>query len=314
MQIRRRTLIAKQGNRGAEWSVWHLIVAAILVGAAVFAGWEVWRDIWNYGLHDEEASQILLVPIVVIWIVWVRREQLVTCQPTGRLVGMLMVGIGWMLHTTGNRYQVQSAWHGGAVIMAVGALLTAIGSDVFWKMLPAFGALVFLIPVPATGRHLIAFPLQGITAHATQVCGEIMGMSVERSGNLLSINGNNVAIAEACNGMRMIFTLLLVCYTFAFTTTMPGYVRALVLIGSPVVAVVCNVVRLVPTVYMFGHYQKDTAEAFHNAAGWVMLLVGYGLLMGVVRMIRWISDAPAQAEVSRQVVTVGSVAQSAKVK
>jgi len=292
--------------------MWHLVIAAILVGAAVFAGWEVWRDIWTYGMHDEEASQILLVPIVVIWIVWVRRDQLVSCRPTGRLVGMLMVGIGWLLHTTGNRHQVQSAWHGGAVIMAIGALLTAIGSDVFWKLLPAFGALVFLIPVPATGRHMIAFPLQGITAQATQICGEMLGMSVERSGNLLSINGNNVAIAEACNGMRMIFTLLLVCYTFAFTTAMPGYVRVLILVGSPVVAVVCNVVRLVPTVYMFGHFQKGTAEAFHNAAGWVMLLVGYGLLMGVVRMVRWISDPRAQSTASRQVVTAGSMAQSAK--
>jgi formate hydrogenlyase subunit 3/multisubunit Na+/H+ antiporter MnhD subunit len=65
---------------------------------------------------------------------------------------------------------------------------------------------------------------------------------------------------------------------------------------------------------MFGHFPQATAEAFHTAAGWVMLLVGYGLLMGVVRMVRWISDSPAQATASREVVTVGSVAQSAKVE
>ena len=27
-----------------------------------------------------------------------------------------------------------------------------------------------------------------------------------------------VTVAEACNGMRMVFTLLLVCYTFTFVT------------------------------------------------------------------------------------------------
>ncbi|MDB5323384.1 MAG: hypothetical protein JWN40_5015 [Phycisphaerales bacterium] len=212
-----------------------------------------------------------------------------------------MVGLGWLIHTVGNRHQVQSAWHGGALLMAVGALVTVVGREVFWKLLPAFGALIFLLPVPATGRHLVAYPLQTVTAHATQTLGEMFGMSVERTGNLLSINGNNVAIVEACNGMRMIFTLLLVCYTFAFTTALPGYVRMLVLAGSPLIAVICNVIRLVPTVYMFGHTSKAAAEAFHDVAGWVMLLVGYVLLMGGVWLVRWIAD-PAEASLGGVVV------------
>jgi exosortase/archaeosortase family protein len=74
-------------------------------------------------------------------------------------------------------------------------------------------------------------------------------------------------------------------------------------LGSPLMAVVCNVVRLVPTVYMFGHASKGTAEAFHEAAGWVMLLVGYLLLMGGVRLLRWIAD-PTEASSARAVVVV----------
>jgi exosortase len=294
---------ANELKPAAAWSIWQLQLAALLIGAAWFAGSEVWRDIWNYGLHDEESSQILLVPIVVAWIVWVRREKLAACRPVGRAPGAIMVGLGWLIHTMGNRHQIQSAWHGGALLMAVGALVTVAGSEVFWKLLPAFGALIFLLPVPATGRHLVAYPLQTVTAHATQTLGEMLGMSVDRTGNLLSINGNNVAIAEACNGMRMIFTLLLVCYTFAFTTALPGFVRVLVLLGSPLMAVVCNVIRLVPTVYMFGHASKGAAEAFHEAAGWVMLLVGYLLLMGGVRLLRWIAD-PTEASSAGAVVVV----------
>src|SRR3954469_15342672 len=286
------TVINGELKPRADWQAWHALAVAALVGAAVFAGWEVWRDIYNYARHDEESSQIMLVPIVVAWIAWVRREELSACRPVGLWVGTLMVGLGWLMHTAGNRNQIQTFWHGGAVLLAAGAVVTVVGRQVLWKLLPVFGALFFLLPVPATGRHLIAYPLQQVTAHATQVCGEALGMAVERTGNLLSINGNNVAIAEACNGMRMVFTLFLVCYTFAFTTPLPGYVRALVLVFSPVVAVVCNVVRLVPTVYVFGHYSKDTAEMFHDAGGWVMLLVGYLLLMGIVRLVRWIS-APA---------------------
>ena len=290
-----------------RWTFWHLLGALALVGATVFAGWDAWCDIWNYGVHDEESSQIMLVPIVVAWIVWVRREWLQACQPTGRIPGVLMVGLGWFLMSMGNRHQIPSAWQGGAVMLSTGALLVVLGQGVLWKLLSAFGALIFLVPVPATGRHLIAYPLQIVTARATQTTAEVLGMAVERTGNLLSVNGNQVAIAEACNGMRMVFTLFLVCYTFAFTTPLPGWVRALVLVFSPVVAVVCNVIRLVPTVYVFGHFSKETGEMFHDAGGWVMLLVGYFMLMGGVRLIGWIVT-PAEKE--RKVVVVRGAAEA----
>jgi exosortase len=294
-------------NPQRRWTVWHVLGALALVGATVFAGWDAWRDIWNYGVHDEESSQIMLVPIVVAWIVWVRREALRDCRPVGRLPGLLMVGLGWFLMSMGNRHRIPSAWQGGAVMLSTGALLVVVGQQVFWKLLPAFGALVFLVPVPATGRHLIAYPLQIVTARATQTTAEVLGMAVERTGNLLSINGNQVAIAEACNGMRMVFTLFLVCYTFAFTTKLPWYVRVLVLVCSPLVAVLCNVIRLVPTVYVFGHYSNDVAERFHDGAGWVMLVVGYLLLMGGVRLIGWIVSP---TEKGRDVVVVRGVAEA----
>ena len=64
----------------------------------------------------------------------------------------------------------------------------------------------------------MALPLQGATVLVTQRLFELAGMQLERSGNLLTINGVNVAIAEACNGMRMVFALVIVSYAFAFGT------------------------------------------------------------------------------------------------
>jgi len=279
----------KQMKPEARWGWGHLAGALALLSAAVFASLEPWRDIVTYASHDEESSQILLVPIVVAWIVWVRRERLAGCRPVGRLPGLMMVGLGWLVMSMGNRHQIQSMWHGGTVILAAGAVVTVVGQAVCFRLLPALAALAFLVPVPATARHLIAYPLQMVTARATQACAEMLGMSVDRAGNLLSINGTNVAIAEACNGMRMVFTLLMVCYTFAFTTRLSGLVRALVLICSPLVAVACNVVRLVPTIYVYGNYSKERAEMFHDVGGWVMLAVGYLLLMGVVRLVQWVA-------------------------
>src|SRR5205823_5635867 len=104
-----------------------------------------------------------------------------------------------------------------------------------------------------TGRYHIAAPLQTATASATQTMCDLIGMNVDRAGNLLSINGKEVTVAEACNGMRMILTLLMVCYVIAFTMPMRTWVRILFLLASPIVAIISNVARLVPTIWMYGN-------------------------------------------------------------
>jgi exosortase/archaeosortase family protein len=61
----------------------------------------------------------------------------------------------------------------------------------------------------------------------------------------------------------------------------------LIIALSPLSAVLCNVIRLVPTVWVFGQFPQETAQKFHDVSGWVMLFVGFLLLMGVIRLLRW---------------------------
>lgn len=269
------------------WTIWHVLAAAALVVVGVVITREAWNDMVQYALHDEESSHVLLVPVVFGWIMWVRRERLRNCVPGGRMLGVLFLALGWLLHSVGYRCAIQVFWQFGAVLFVVGCLVTALGNDIVRLFLPAFGALVFLVPIPALGRQSIALPLQTLTASVTQNMCELLGMAVGRDGNLLSVNGNDIAIVDACNGMRMVFTLIYVSYTFAFITPLSWYVRAIILILSPIMAVACNVIRLVPTVFVYGHYSVTFADVFHDVSGWIMLVIAFLLLVGVLRVLKW---------------------------
>lgn len=269
------------------WTQWHLAVGAALTAVAVAATWSAWVDIWSIALRDPESSQVFLTPFVALWLVWVRRERLRMCHPRGGLIGPALIAFGWLLSSYGYRTAMQSVWHGGALLIVIGAFLTVAGADVLRRFLPAFVVLVFLVPVPGQIRDMIAHPLQTATATATQVVGQVLGMAIERRGNLLEYNGAEVGVAEACNGLRMVFTLLLVSYAFTFGTPLRGYVRALFLAASPLSAVACNVIRLIPTVWVFGHYSSDFAHTFHEVAGWIMVVVAFLLLMGILRLLQW---------------------------
>jgi len=262
-----------------------LAVAAVLCAAAVGVLWDAWADIYRIGTTDEECSYVLLAPLVVFCLGWVRRKELIK-QPVRRAwAGLAVLALGWGVFWHGY-VSDPVIWRAGAVMIAVGAFVAAVGLDVSWKLWPALAACVFLVPVDPNGRYRLAEPMQVVTAQAAQHVCDILGMYVQRSGNLLSVNGVGVTVAEACNGMRMILTLLMVCYLVAFSTPMPTWVRVPFLMLSPLVAIVANVARLVPTVWMFGHRSAAAAERFHDASGWVMLVIAFLLLMGVFRLIR----------------------------
>ena len=276
------------GFKKHGWTSRRIFAALAVIALAIVATLPAWLDIAHIAHLDEEASQVFLVPIVVAWLIWVRRGRFRYCQPRPTLLGPLCVAFGWLISTWGYHHAVQSFWHGGAVLVVIGALLSVVGRDLLLRFAPAFAVLVFLVPIPGSIRQKIAIPMQNATARATQTAFDILGEPIQRNGNQLIINNNVVVnVAEACNGMRMVFTLVLVSYAFAFGEPLRGYVRFLILAASPLSAIGCNVIRMVPTIWLYGHASTAFADWFHNVAGWVMLGIAFLLLMTIIRLLKW---------------------------
>lgn len=283
---RNRTMLPRSWQRNG-WTIGHLLWGAALIAMALVATWDAWVDIAWIVRRDEEASHAWLVPIVATWLVWVRWQRLGRCQPKGQWIGPCLIVVGMGLHFYGDLGQYQALWHGGAVLMVVGSILTVVGRDVAQRLLPALIVLVFLVPIPGRLRQSIAIPMETVSAQITQTCLLLVGVTAERSGNLLTIDGRAVAIAEACNGLRMVFALAAVSYAFAFGMPLRGYARALVVLACPISAVLCNVVRLVPTVLLYAYYPGEVAEKFHDLSAWVMLVAAFLLLLATLRLLRW---------------------------
>lgn len=270
-----------------------VLFGIVLSAVAVMIMFDAWRDAYRISVSDEECSYVLLAPVVVGWLAWVRRSALSSCRLRAQWFGLAALAVGWMVWWYGYLSD-PVIWRAGAVMIAVASFMAVVGLDASIKLAPALLACVFLIPIDPTGRYHVAQPLETATAFATQRACDLFGMAVDRSGNLLSINGVDVTIAEACNGIRMVLTLFMVCYVVAFTLPLKTWLRFLLLAASPLVAVVSNVIRLVPTVWMFGHTSRATAEEFHNAGGWVMTVLAFIVLMGIAMLLQEVTETQPQ--------------------
>ncbi len=273
--------------RSERLTGWHVAAALVLAAVGVFATFDAWADILRYAYVDEEYSHIFIVPVVAVWMLWVRRMRFRHCKISGTIFGPLLVAIGWFGTSYGLHHYHQALWHGGALLVVIGCLLSVLGKNVLFRFFPAFAVLVFLIPVPGLIRQAIALPLQTWTASIAQACLEVLNVTTEVSENRIIINGQPVTIAETCNGMRMVFPLILVGFAFSFGLPLRQSVRMTVLLFSPIAGIVCNVVRTVPTIWIYGNQPRDIADTFHTYSGWFMLPIAFLLLLGIIRLLRW---------------------------
>lgn len=276
--------VSRVGGRVATWR-WPVALALMALGAAVTAA--AWGDILHIAMTDEEASQIWLVPVIIAWLIWARRDALRGLTATSSWLGVFVIAAGWGFSTWGFDQDIEVLWQFAAVLTVVGGLLTVFGLDIVKRLWPAFLVLGFLVPVPANLRTEMALPLQNMAAGSAAFVLNLLGASVQQSGNTLIYHGQEVLIAEACNGMRMVFSLILVTCAFAFAMPLRTPMRLLLIGLSPLAALVCNVIRLVPTVWVYGHFSKDTAGKFHDLTGWAMLFVAFLLLIGVIKLLQW---------------------------
>lgn len=276
-----------RGLRIDRWTYAHALLATVMGFAGVMATLPAWQDIYFLAWNESEYSHIFLVPVVALWMVFARRLRIRHCRPIGTPLGVLVALAGWAVYAFGYYNGYQTLFHAGAVVVVVGCLLSVLGKHALFRFFPALAVLVFLIPVPPDVRLRIAGPLQAWTAEVSQAVLDLFGVPVLREGNMLTVNGQQVTIVEACNGLRMVFALILVSYAFSFGLPLRNSVRMIVLLASPVSAILCNVVRIVPNALVYGYASPDAGLMFHDYAGWLMLPVSFLILLGVIRLLRW---------------------------
>jgi exosortase len=268
---------------------WQLVAVGLLMALlGVWATWRAWADAWSLVDFYGDNNHVFLAPLVAFWLFWVRRGRLAHVRVTGRWVGLALIIAGWLLRSHGLAQNIAAGFHMGSLLVVLGAFVSVCGKGAILRFLPAVVALMFLIPVPQRVRSDLAVPLQTTTAWMTDGVLDVMGVDSHLAGRSLVVNGRTVTIAEANHGMPMVFGVLLLAYAFAFAWPFKNSVRLLLLVLSPLVTLGCSVLRTIPLVWTYGNRVEDGFAWLHAYSSWLMLPVAFVMLLGVLRILRWL--------------------------
>ena len=282
-----RALASSEGRARAIAVLVALVGLLALLYAPVLAGlFGLWWGDLNY-------SHGLLVPPLVAFVVWSKRDAL-RAQPLepsawGALVlaaGLLLLVFGWVVEAVGSGRGGLFV-RGLSLIAVLAGLVLFLGGRGFLRILMfPLAYLLFMVPLPAGAFAMVTLPLQLQATDLTTAALQLLGVPALREGNLVQLPHVTLGITEACSGIRSILALLAGATALSWFAQDRAWQRV-VLVGSVIpVAVVANAVRTTVTGWLAHEFGAELAEGFfHGFSGWLIILLASVILCGEVLLL-----------------------------
>lgn len=265
-----------------SWGDSPLFWAGSLVLSIVFiwSNWVLLKDLWRIWQRSDEYSSGLLVPFLALYVIWSRREQLASCPIRPTIWGLLLVMAAQAIKFFGLFFMYISLERFSIVVSISGLVLMLFGWRIFHKVMMILGFLCLMLPLPVSIHNALILPLQSWSTASAVFCLEVMGYDVLRQGNIIDINGTTVAVAEACNGLRMIMAFFVIGGFIVLLTQRTRWVKILVFISGIPIALFCNTVRLVVTSIAFTFVKGEEWEKlFHDFGGYAMMPLAIAIIV-----------------------------------
>jgi exosortase len=154
-----------------------------------------------------------------------------------------------------------------------------------------------MLPWPNTIQNYIGLNLQTYATKSAVFCLEVIGYKIVPEGNVIHIGDVSVAVAEACNGLRMITAFFVISGLVVLLVNRAWWEKLMVLVSSLPIALFCNTVRLVVTAIFFtvleGEYWEDI---FHDFGGYAMMPLALAAVVGELWLIDKLTRLPVEEE------------------
>jgi exosortase len=146
---------------------------------------------------------------------------------------------------------------------------------------PALFFLVFMFPLPNMLERPILGGLQKFASICSTFVLQTMGMAAFRQGNLISIPGSELNIAEACSGLRMGTIFAAMAVFMVFIIERPWWDKFVILLSAIPIALLVNIIRITVTGLLYWLTGPDNYVAHklgHDWAGLFMMPLALGFL------------------------------------
>jgi exosortase len=154
-----------------------------------------------------------------------------------------------------------------------------------------------MLPLPNLIQGFVGLHLQRYATASAVFCLEVIGYEIIREGNVIIIGDATVAVAEACNGLRMITAFLVISGLVVLLVMRSWWEKLIVLASSLPIALLCNTVRLTITAVFFTVLEGEHWEQiFHDFGGYAMMPLALAAIVAELWLLTKLTTLPIETE------------------
>ncbi len=261
---------------------------------------------WMWGAWSAaalEAEHGKLVPLVVLALLWLRRNDLLATPARRWLPALAGLAAALAVHVTA--FTVQQPRVSMVALAAGGWWLIGLVWGPGWlrRTFVPFLLLGFCVPLESLGEGLLFQLRLLVTKISVGIGHEILGLDVLRDGTRIfnSARSFNYDVAPACSGIRSLASLLAVTTIYGCLAFRSPWRRLVMVALAVPLAVAGNVARITTVIVLAEAFGEKAGAAAETNLGYVTFAVAIGLMFAAGWLLREpAAPAPASADASPQ--------------
>jgi len=286
-----------------SWAQLHKTTVAPRVAAGLVLMAFLWSyqaqlaELWNTWQRSDEYSSGLLVPFLAVYVLWSRRHDIFQCSIGPSVWGLFAFVAAQAVRMFGLFFMYGSLER-FSIALTIGALvLLLFGWQLFRKVSTVLLFLCLMLPWPNRIQAAVTLPLQRWATSSAVFCLEMIGFEVLQEGNIIHIGSASVAVAEACNGLRMVTAFFVISGLVVLLAKRTWWEKLIVLASSLPIALLCNTTRLAITAITLTvlggeHWEK----IFHDFGGYAMMPLALGIVVTELWLLTKLTTLPTEEQ------------------
>lgn len=267
-------------------SVHIYIKILVIVGAFYTVFYSQIFSIVHRWINDSSWSHGFIIPLFSLYFINQKKKEILSTEFKSNYLGLAALILCLIAYPMFVFVYKFGYFMSIMIIPTIGSIVFFLGG---WKLIKytwlPIAFLFFAIPLPAQFYNDITIPMRSHDAEiAAALLNLVRGLEANASGVVIDIVYNGVKlepgldVAEACSGMRLLMAFLALGVAMAYLHYRPAWQR-LILLGSTIpIALLCNIIRVVITAFIYVLWDPIYAQGiYHDALGILMLPLAFGL-------------------------------------
>lgn len=241
----------------------------------------------NWTALDSYYSHGFLIPLVSLWLAWLKRKEFFEAPPGSSTWGLALMAVSGLVVLASDFLGFSVFGQLSFVPMLAGLALVFLGPQ---RTLTIWFPLVFLfamIPLPGSVTQSLALNLKLFAAGAAVKLAGLFALPMVQDGSFIHFKDDFLLIGDVCGGLRSLIALLAIGVLMAYFSKTRPWAKVLVLLMSGPIAIIANVTRIFGLCVVGYVWGSDVASGrVHDASGILIFAVAFALFFTLEALLR----------------------------